>query len=107
MIEAHFSDQNGGPKIFRLQNKDWLLREEEQKWNQSYKDQKRQQALNEIEFECGCVLLNININYLIRVFSGTEQPDVLLNISELKKCVEARVLEMVPMPVKPDPDVRL
>lgn len=38
------------------------------------------QALSEIDYECAVTLLNININYLLRLFNRAENMDIVLNV---------------------------
>lgn len=38
------------------------------------------QTLSEIDFECAVTLLNININYLLRLYAGVDNLDVVLNV---------------------------
>jgi hypothetical protein len=75
-IEAHFLNEQK-PHLFKFQNNFWF---QQQKSSLTDKDKKRMQALSEIDFECAVTLLNININYLLRLYAGVDNLDVVLNV---------------------------
>lgn len=66
-IQAHFESTDVDPKEFRLHPKFWFEKSQSSLTDKSYS---QKLAQTEVEFECGVVLLNLNVNYLLKVFSG-------------------------------------